>query len=87
MRVKNINTKKVRSTKNNKVGVASSEEGASIITKNKMPINSESEKFLDTDERTGDEATISDIESDEVNSDEISLDDDELNPFGDKWEQ
>jgi hypothetical protein len=38
------------------------------------------------EEKEEDIATPSE-DSDEFSTDELSLDDDELNPFGDKWEQ
>ena len=39
------------------------------------------------DEKVEDETPVLTDESDESVGEEISLDDDELNPFGDKWEQ
>ncbi|MFA6295471.1 MAG: hypothetical protein WC666_03540 [Candidatus Paceibacterota bacterium] len=38
-------------------------------------------------EEKSDEETPATEDTDDSNTDEISLDDDELNPFGDKWEQ
>lgn len=39
------------------------------------------------EEKVDDEIVSPLEDADELSSDELSLDDDELNPFGDKWEQ
>ena len=42
--------------------------------------------LLDTDEKLESDAPLVDSES-EIESDELELDEEEINPFGDKWEQ
>lgn len=56
--------------------------------KSKKPIDIEAvlEPAPIIEEKEEDIATPSE-DSDEFSTDELSLDDDELNPFGDKWEQ
>lgn len=39
------------------------------------------------EEKVDDEIVTPTEDGDELSTDELSLDDDELNPFGDKWEQ
>lgn len=55
--------------------------------KKSVDLESALEPAIIVDEKPEDEAPILSDDSDDSVSDEISLDDDELNPFGDKWEQ
>ena len=85
-------------TKNNKrikskaLGKTIEEEAEQIIDarvqKNKKPIEiemPETESTASLDEKNEDDAGGE--ESEELATDEATLDDEELNPFGDKWEQ
>ncbi len=57
-------------------------------TKSKKPLELDlPEPVIGTDEKPEVDPLIPEEETDETTSEEVSLDDDELNPFGDKWEQ
>jgi len=57
--------------------------------KTKKPVDLESalEPVGIIDEKTDDEIPAAVDDTEESTSEEITLDDEELNPFGDKWEQ
>ncbi len=57
--------------------------------KAKKPIDLEAalEPAIVVDEKSEDEVPVVTDDSEDSSADEISLDDEELNPFGDKWEQ
>jgi hypothetical protein len=57
-------------------------------TKNKKPIEiEEPEAILPVDEKVADEDSPAVTEDEESVSEEVALDDEEVNPFGDKWEE
>jgi hypothetical protein len=80
---------KNKETKNTKDIVEENEEGEVVGKKAKKSVDLESalEPANIIDEKTEDEIPVITDDSEESTSEELSLDDDELNPFGDKWEQ
>ena len=59
-----------------------------VVTKTKKPLEFDlPEEAAPLDDKIDDDAPAVNEETDELSSDESTLDDDELNPFGDKWEQ
>jgi hypothetical protein len=79
---------KNKETKNTDT-VEENEEEEIVGTKSKKPVDLESalEPANIIDEKTDDEIPVITDDSEESAGEELSLDDDELNPFGDKWEQ
>ena len=66
-----------------------SDQAEIVETKSKKPIDLESalEPATIVDEKIEEDVSIFNDDSEESSSDELSLDDEEINPFGDKWEQ
>jgi len=59
---------------------------ATKIKSKAIEIELPEEPSVAIEEKVEDEAAIPAEDAEELASEEISLDDDELNPFGDKWE-
>lgn len=55
--------------------------------KKTVDLESALEPAVIVDEKVDDEISVIGDDPEESGTDELSLDDDELNPFGDKWEQ
>jgi hypothetical protein len=58
-----------------------------LDTKKAIDIEAALEPAAIVDEKVEDDLPIAPTEDGEEAAEELSLDDDELNPFGDKWEQ
>ena len=87
--IKNTHSKQM---KNKKVVTSTTQDAEDmvdpVLEKNKKTIELDvAEEVLPTmEEKLEEETSISD-DSEDSSADELTLDDDELNPFGDKWEQ
>ncbi len=59
-----------------------------LLSKNKKPLEIDipDEIITPIEEKTDEELAVTE-DGEDASGDELSLDDDELNPFGDKWEQ
>lgn len=80
---------KNKEDKNTKDIAGENEEEEIVGPKTKKSVDLESalEPANIVDDKTEDEIPVITDDSEESTSEELSLDDDELNPFGDKWEQ
>ncbi len=93
LRTKTPHQKLIKTRSKPAESVAKEEDGEAVmidVVKSKKPLEIEiPEDVIETaivEEKADDESTVAE-DAEEAAADEVTLDDDELNPFGDKWEQ
>ncbi len=82
-----LKNKEDKNTKDKEVVEENEEEIVGPKAKKSVDLESALEPANIIDDKTDDEIPVITDDGEESTSEELSLDDDELNPFGDKWEQ